>query len=271
MAITVRRMRFDFPEDLDTLFIEGAPEESYQTIGLSLLLPYLEPYLIRTMRAARPHVNDDGLLRDLDKFVEQEGQHYRQHAAFNAALRRRGFDVVEPLERELEDDYRRFTRTKSLAFNLAYAEGFEAFTAITACSLLEGDTSKWHPAARDLFLWHVVEELEHRTVAFDVYQRVCGSYLTRLRVGAFAQWHLSRFVMRSAARLMDADPRTLANYGGVAGRKARMRAGRAAFARNILPRALRTYSPRYDPRDLRLPEAMQPLLERYTAMAVSTA
>ncbi len=43
--IKVRRMEFEFSEDLDPVFIEGAPEESYATIGFSLLLPYFEPYL----------------------------------------------------------------------------------------------------------------------------------------------------------------------------------------------------------------------------------
>jgi|SRR5579872_258596 len=269
MTITVRRVRFDFPEGLDTIFIDGEPEESYQNVALSLLLPYLEPYLIRTMRAARPRVKDGALLADLDKFVEQEGQHYRQHAAFNAAIHGRGLAVVKPLEEELEDDYRRFLRSESLAFNLAYAEGFEAFTAATACAMLEGGMSNWQLAARDLFVWHIVEELEHRTVAFDVYQHVVGSYAQRLRVGLFAQRHLLRFVLRAAGRLIHADPRTLADYGGREGRRARLRRLRFRLLRDLLPRLLRTYSPRYNPRDIRLPAALPELTARYTAMAAS--
>jgi predicted metal-dependent hydrolase len=264
-------MRFDFPDNLDTIFIEGEPEESYQYVALSLLLPYLEPYLIRTMRAARPRVTDAALRADLDRFVEQEGQHYRQHAAFNAALRDRGFVSVAPLERQLDDDYRRFTREKTLQFNLAYAEGFEALTAVMACVLMGQDTAKWQPAARDLFIWHVVEELEHRTVAFDVYNHVCGSYAQRVRVGAFAQMHLLRFVMRAATRLLKADPRTLADHGGIAGRQARMRRLRGAFVREILPRALRTFSPRYDPRDIQLPEGTLDLAAHYTKVATRAA
>ena len=47
---------------------------------------------------------------------------------FNAAIRSAGFPRLDEFERELEDDYQRFTKTKSLRFNLAYAEGFEALT-----------------------------------------------------------------------------------------------------------------------------------------------
>ena len=51
-AITVRKMDFEF-DQMDPVFIEGDPDRSFGMIGLSLLLPYLEPYLIRTMKVAR--------------------------------------------------------------------------------------------------------------------------------------------------------------------------------------------------------------------------
>ncbi len=41
--ITVRKMSFDFPDELDPIVIAGKPEASYNILGLSLLLPYLEP------------------------------------------------------------------------------------------------------------------------------------------------------------------------------------------------------------------------------------
>src|SRR5262245_40940833 len=143
MDITVRRMRFTFPPDMDTVFIEGEPEESYVNVALSLLLPYLEPYLIRTMRAARDRVSDPGLRADLDKFIAQEGQHYRQHLLFNATFRDRGFDALARLEEELDADYRRFTSSRSLRWNLAYAEGFEAFTTAMARVFVDEDKSRW--------------------------------------------------------------------------------------------------------------------------------
>ena len=72
-SITVRRMRFTFPADLDPVICPGKPEESFVNVGLSLLLPYLEPYLIRSMREARKQLSDPALLADLDAFNAQEG------------------------------------------------------------------------------------------------------------------------------------------------------------------------------------------------------
>jgi uncharacterized protein len=268
-TITVRRMTFEFPADLDPVFIPGEPEESYSNIALSLLLPYVEPYLIRTMRAAKPQVKDPALAAALDKFVAQEAQHYRQHARFNAVFRERGFDRLAPLEEELAADYERFTKTRSLRFNLAFAEGFEAFTTAMALAATEVDASSWHPAVRDLFFWHLLEELEHRTVAFDVYQRVCGGYLYRLFVGSFAQWHLVRFMNRATRVMLESDPTTLSRYGGDAESKARMRKLNARFLRRFVPRVLRTYSPWYTPHDIAMPEGMKALAERYDREAAS--
>ena len=37
-----------------------------------------------------------------------------------------------------------------------------------------------HPAMRAMFMWHGVEEVEHKTVAFDVYETAAGGgYFTR--------------------------------------------------------------------------------------------
>lgn len=272
-TITVRHMRFELADELDPVIIEGEPEESYAMVALSLLLPYLEPYLIRTMRAARSQVSDPALLADLDKFVAQEGQHYRQHMAFNARVRNAPsgggpLGEVRRLEEELDADYRRFTKEKPLRWNLAYAEGFEAFTTAMARVFVDADKSRWNPAVLDLYLWHLVEELEHRTVAFDVYERIVGGYAHRLAVGAFAQWHLFRFMMRAAEAMLAADPRTLSIYGGAAGRRAREPRLQEILFRKLLPKVIGTWSPWYTPHDIAMPEAIRELAIRYTESAI---
>lgn len=267
-AIVVRRMNFEFSTDIDPVFIAGQPEESYTNLALSLLLPYLEPYLIRSMRAARPKVTDPTLAAELDAFTAQEGQHYRQHARFNAALRAK-FSGVEALERELDEDYKRFTSDRSLRFNLAYAEGFESLTAVMACDAARRGFDGWSPAARDLFEWHLLEELEHRTVAFDVYQKVCGDYFYRVIVGFYAQWHLLRFVYRATMAMLAADPALLERHGGQRARDARFAALNRRMFLDVFPRALRSFLPWYSPRSIPVPPSMVAAAERYTREATS--
>jgi len=266
-AIPVRRMQFDFPEVLDPLIVVGDPEVSYSFIGISLLLPYLEPYLIRTMKAARPRVQDPALLADLDAFNGQEGQHYKQHRAFNAAIRAAGFPELEGLEREVEADYQRFTRENSLEWNLAFAEGFEALTTATARFSFERGIDEMIPVARDLFAWHLVEEFEHRTVAFEVYDHVCGSYGYRVRVGGYAQWHTIRFAARVSRQLSRSNPAAFERCGGWSGLAKRQATLLRDVARGLLPKLLRTYARGYTPREIAMPPLAQQLGLAYSERA----
>ncbi len=266
--ITVRRMGFEFPDEIDPVFIPGEPEESFGIIGLSLLLPYLEPYLIRTMKVAKQHIGDADLLEDLERFSAQEGQHYREHMRFNAALGREKFPGLAALEAELAEDYQRFTRTRSLRFNLAYAEGFEALTtAVARFAFEERGLGEMDSPVADLIAWHTIEELEHRTVAFDVYNHVCGGYLYRLVFGLFAQWHLTRFVRRVTRYMLETDPEAVRRAGASAERRAGQRMRTRLALRKLLPNVLRTYLPWYTPHRIEWTPEMGRVARRYTARA----
>lgn len=271
--ITVRRLRFEYPDGVDPVVYEGKPEESYLTVGLSLLLPYLEPYLIRSMRQARPLVKDATLLAEIDLFNGQEGQHYRQHIAFNEAVRVPGADKVRALEARVDADYHRFTKERSLRWNLAYAEGFEAYTsALARFSFDSGMLDRLHPQVRDLFSWHLIEELEHRTVAFDVYDKVCGGYFYRLFVGLYAQWHLNRFVMGAADAMAKGDPVAhRAKYGGALRAWRRLLPHMWRLFTQFGPSLLRTYLPWYSPHRIDMPETARALADHYTRLAAAKA
>jgi len=270
--ITVRQMDFQFPDGMDPVVIPGEPERSYGIVALSLLLPYLEPYLIRTMKEAKKRVTDPDLLADLEKFRAQEGQHYQQHIRFNDAIREWGFPGLEKFEDELDADYRRFSQTKSLRWNLAYAEGFEALTTAVAHFSFETKLNDgMHPAAADLFTWHLVEELEHRTVAFDVYDHLCGSYPYRLVFGTYGQWHMGRWIGRVARYLYGQDERMETEYGGAEASKARQRAQWPAIRKHMLPKLLRTYLPSYTPHDIQMTDEMKLMANHYSQMAVRTS
>jgi predicted metal-dependent hydrolase len=47
------------------------------------------------------------------------------------------------------------------------------------------DEAGGDPVMIDLIRWHASEEVEHRNVAFDVYQAASGNYVRRVVIGAF--------------------------------------------------------------------------------------
>jgi uncharacterized protein len=165
--IPVRRMNFEFADDMPLVFIEGDPKLSYFFLGSWMMLPYLEPYLIRTVQQAMEHVKDKELLEEMKRFCAQEGQHFKQHAKANEVIRRihPAGPRLSELETEVDLLFKSWTKDKPLRFNLAYAEGFESMTSAGARTQMEvGMFDYMKEPMRSLMEWHIMEEVEHRTV-----------------------------------------------------------------------------------------------------------
>jgi len=257
--ITVRKVRFAFEEPIDFDVPDEQLAGMLPLLALSMTMPYLEPYLIRTMKVALAEVRDPQLAEDARRFSQQEGHHYRNHARFNEQIRR-SFDAgpaeaLQGIEADLDADYRRYTREKSLRFNLAYAEGFEAMTCAGALASAEdGALEAGMLPGGEIWAWHMAEEIEHRTVAFDVYRHLVGSYTYRVLAGGRSQWHYVSYIRRFA-RCM----------AGALGRK--LAVPRSPMHRAALRRYVHTWSPRYDPARIALPPRVQGLLDRYAQLA----
>lgn len=191
--MTVRRMGFAYPAAMSGHWNRRRPEFSQIVNAASLAMPYLEPYLIRTMREARPQISDAALLSALDDYVAQEAMHFRQHRKFNDELKARGYRSIEKIEARMAADYARLTETRSLAFNLAYAEGFESMALAIGEMLIEDREFLFGGAesgVASLVLWHFVEEIEHKNVAYDVFEHVAGNYFRRVYGVLYATAHI---------------------------------------------------------------------------------
>lgn len=269
--MTVRRMEFAFKPDMDLVFIKDDPEMSFTFLGAWMMLPYLEPFLIRTMRDALPHVSDSKLKEDLKRFCAQEGEHFKQHAKANDLIRalHPSYEALLPLERELDQALKDWTRNKPLKFKLAYAEGFESMTSAMSRAQFEvGLYDRTSSPLADLAKWHVMEELEHRSVAFDVYEDVVGSWFYRMKQSIWSQRHYFQWVKRFRDVLVAPQGEVFAAYSApeiVARRKAYNR----HYMRRGLPRILATYMPWYDPAKVDLPQEFQAAREHYSKSALA--
>ena len=268
--IILRKMNWSFPEHIEPIFIEGQPELSFLYIGVSYLFTYLEPYLIRSLNVAKKSVQEPHLLAEIDALCAQEKQHFQQHMRFNRALGLNHHRVLKELQRELLDDYQRFSDNQSLAFNLAYAQGFEAFTMATTRFHIETSSlDQLPPSVQDLFRWHLVEELEHRLVAFDVYEQVAGGYCYRLRMSLFSHWHLCRFALRVVFCLINHDRSAFRKkYGGPWRTWWRLRTFLWQILWRLLPKVLWTYAPWYTPHKIPMPAVAKAWGKHYEKMQI---
>ncbi len=267
----IRKMDFHFSDDIDLCFFRNDPVLSYGSHAYWMTMPYLEPYLMRSVRAALKDVDDPRLQEQMSRFCSQEGQHYQQHAKVNDILRRRNpaFIGLAHIEAELEADYKRFSAEEDHAFNLAYAEAFECMTMAMSCTQMEMRVHDHMTAPiRDLFLWHITEEMEHRTVAFDAYQALGKGYLYRVRVGRWAQRHYLGYVHRFHQYFLEADAQRIEQLT-TPGMMESRNAFAKAFSRRNTPKLLATFMPWYDPAKVRLPAEFEATRAHYSDLAVS--
>ena len=206
-GILVRRIAFSYPDDLSAHWHPAKPEWSQMVNGASLLMPYLEPYLIEAIRDALPRITDEKLAEEARGYMGQEAHHYKQHRRFNDLLLARGYERLRAYEQTLVDDYAAL-RQRPLAFRLAYAAGFETMALAIGHMLVRHRTFFFQdadPSVSSLVLWHFVEEVEHKRAAFDVYQAVVGSYAQRLRGLGYAMWHTLRRTRQAYVALLEQD------------------------------------------------------------------
>ncbi len=149
---------------------------------LSSVFPDGEDYFVRSVRHFRDQISDPVLKRQVAGFIGQESMHGREHRVFNDRLAELGYPTkrTERITRFGLHLRSRFAPAKA---NLAATAALEHFTATLAELVLSSEEIRQQMGAepvRDLFVWHALEESEHKAVAFDVYRAVGGG--ERLRV-----------------------------------------------------------------------------------------
>jgi predicted metal-dependent hydrolase len=159
----------------------GDPVATAYFNALSTTFPQGETFFIESVR--RFSEQTDGELRlQIEAFIEQEAAHTREHVVFNRLIKSGGYDIaaMDAHTRKRLD----IARARHPIAQLAVTVALEHFTAIMAHSLLADP--KPMPGAPDEILrmwqWHAIEEIEHKSVAFDTY-RVATRTLS-----SFSRW-----------------------------------------------------------------------------------
>ena len=183
-SVPTRRISFEEGlADLPRHFADGGDLMlSHLAVSLSSLFPDGEDFFVKSVRHYRDQITDPDLKRQVSGFIGQESVHGREHREFNDRLAQLGYPTKT---------YEWITR-KGLALrwklappiaNLAVTAALEHFTATLAELVLTNEDVRdqfGHDEVRNLFVWHALEESEHKAVAFDVYRAVGGG--ERLRI-----------------------------------------------------------------------------------------
>ncbi|MDJ0940735.1 MAG: metal-dependent hydrolase [Woeseiaceae bacterium] len=186
-TISPRRSSFDLRAALARDWHGDSAFRTAWFNALSMMVPYGERFFIDSVNEFLDEIDDPRLTSEVHAFLVQEANHLRQHRAVNKLLCDvRGYDmqaIEGPILRRAE-----WTRRKVPAIRrLAGTAANEHLTAVLVADMLRHDDlfRDADPGMAELWYWHGVEEIEHKSVAFDVYQAAGGSLKDRRLVQIF--------------------------------------------------------------------------------------
>ncbi len=187
-SFPVRRMDFKFG-DVPRYWAKGDAGITHFMTALSSLFPEGEQFFVNSARAVRndPKLADARLQKEISAFIGQEAMHSKEHLAFNASAQAYGYDV-RTLEQRTGKviEYGVAISTKLLKpfgftkemIDLTGTCALEHFTSTIAEELLSNPNIQAmfeDETMYNLWMWHAVEENEHKAVAFDVFVGMYGS------------------------------------------------------------------------------------------------
>ncbi len=180
-SVKTRRISFEYPEEqLPRHFIDGDIVMSHIVSTLSAVFPEGEDFFVNSVRNYRDRITDPELKRQVAGFIGQEAMHSREHERFNERLAELGYPtlVIHRAVGVLLGIGRKVLPKK---VQLAITAALEHYTSTLAEVLLSDPTARemMDGEVQSLFLWHALEESEHKTVAFDVYEQVSGNHFIR--------------------------------------------------------------------------------------------
>ena len=175
LAITPRNLRFGRDEVRGRWWLGGDAVATAWHNALSASFPAGEAFFIETVRRFRDQVPAE-LAAQIDQFVKQESHHTREHVAFNRQVTGAGYDIAA-IDKRIADSLVQARTTHPVA-QLLVTVSLEHFTAIFAHAMLARAGEQFDGASaetRAMWIWHAIEEIEHKGVAFDTYMHITRS------------------------------------------------------------------------------------------------
>lgn len=177
-----RNITFTFPSDIPRWYVGGSPVRTHLMNGLNLFVPSFERMMVRLLRShIIPRLSDPHLIQQARGFMQQEGSHARAHTHYLENLRALGYDIDGFLRFVNGLLGERFENGLGPKLALSAVAGFEHYTDVMVLLLLQSDyLADCHPTMRELFAWHIAEEVEHNAIAYEMLREIDDGQVLRM-------------------------------------------------------------------------------------------
>ncbi|MFI6053854.1 metal-dependent hydrolase [Streptomyces violascens] len=217
IELKARNVSFEW-EKTPLHWIPGDPFTGHTINVLHLLLPAGERWFVHVYKQVLPYITDARLREDVIGFIGQEAMHSAAHDDVLPHLKKLGLDPT-PYTAQVDWLFEKLLGDRTLPpgrarqwwlmERVATIAAIEHYTAFLGNWILNAETLDRRgadPMMLDLLRWHGAEEVEHRSVAFELFMHVDGGYRRRVRTWATAFTALAFLWQRGARFFMDNDP-----------------------------------------------------------------
>ena len=221
-SIKPRKVKFEW-QDTPVDWIPEQPFISYFINEINMILPAGEFWFCRLYNKVLPQIQDPKLKEDVQAFIRQEAMHAQAHNSANKEYLtvrniniQRNLNVMDFLFGELLADAPLGLKVPKVLehqwdlFRLGIVATVEHMTCVLGKYVLYNN--EWEKLGADasmldLVKWHGAEEIEHRTVAFDLYRHLGGGYIARYYLSVVVIAAVLGLWVDGAAHIMKQDPR----------------------------------------------------------------
>lgn len=190
MALANRKIGYDEVKPRDLHFdmtnvpkywMNNDPWSTHWWNALLAAVPDGERWVMQCVRKNLVKLSDEKVRKAGIDFIKQEHYHAREHDIMNQAVMAHGVpvDQVEAAFKRIRTFLQKILSEDMQLSTMAAAEHFTG--TISAVFVENPEIFKdFDPALGAMIAWHMIEETEHKSVSFDVYQDAVGSYPKRI-------------------------------------------------------------------------------------------
>jgi len=181
VTIKPKALNMSLDDSTPTYFVDNNPFLTQCFTAFSAIFPGGERFMIDSVRLFRDDIKEHKALnKDCGGFIGQEAHHANEHALINDFMAARGFPVKK-LE-SLVDSLMPYFQKLPEKDQMALAGAAEHLTALFGDLVLSNPEiiELVHPSIRPVWVWHAIEEIEHKAVTYDVFDATDGSYVRRV-------------------------------------------------------------------------------------------
>ena len=182
--LQIRKIPFAFDDTTPFQWHRTNPDFAFLTNAIGVLAIAFERYIVAVMKQAKRVIDDPDIAAEADAFMQQEAIHARAHRLHVDALARRYPGLRDAVDTAIAR-FDALLEVHPLKFHLAYIASLEATFTPFFKMLIDNRDKLFEPGERrvaSLFMWHFVEEIEHRSSALIVFNAVVPKPWYRLWV-----------------------------------------------------------------------------------------